>query len=257
MAKTKNPQIFIATPVFGNMLTDSYVLGLLSLVQLLEKEKISYTINIMSNQSLVTRARNKLSALFMADPKNTHLMFIDADIAFNPRDIVGLLEHNKDVAAGTYPKKAIHTDLVKKAVENEDENFITAGTAFNLALNNIPGKNNSVRINGNLVDTLFVGAGFMLVRRNVIGKIIAKGFAKKCKDDEEFERNFGKFYYDIFKAETDPKTKLYLSEDYYFCNLVKKLGFKIWTDTTINLGHVGTYTYWGNLNTYLGLRKKI
>lgn len=255
MARRIRSQIFIATPVFGNQLTDSYVVGLLSLVQLLEKEKVSYTINLMSNQSLITRARNKLAAMFMADPRNTHLMFIDADIAFNPSDILKLLDHKKDIAAGAYPKKAIHTDLVKKAVLEEDEDFITAGTAYNLALNQLPGKKNQVRVSGSLVDTLFVGAGFMLIRRNVMRKIISSGSAKKCRDDEEFEKNFGKFYYDIFRATTNPKTKLYLSEDYYFCQLVKKLGYEIWTDTGINLGHAGTYTYWGNLQKYLGLKR--
>ena len=134
MSKRKN-QIFIATPCYGGMLTDAYTIGLLSLVQHFEREKEKYTINLMGNQSLITRARNKLVAMFMAGARNTHLMFIDSDIAFNAEDVIKLINHNKDIVAGTYPKKGIHLDIVEKAIDEGEENFWTAGTLFNITPN--------------------------------------------------------------------------------------------------------------------------
>ena len=252
MSKRKN-QIFIATPCYGGMLTDAYTIGLMSLVQHFERNKVSYTVNLMGNQSLITRARNKLTAMFMEDTRNTHLMFIDSDIAFNADDVVKLIEHDKDVVSGAYPKKGVHLDVVKKAIDEGDEEFWTAGTFFNITPNFSSKKTKSVKVKGDLMDTLYTGSGFLLIKRKVIAKIIKAYPKKKCWDDEEFEKNYGKYYYDIFSAGVDPKTKLYLSEDYYFCQLVKKLGFDIWVDTSITLGHIGTYAYWGNLEKYLGL----
>jgi len=254
--KLKLCKIFIATPCFSGMLTDAYAIGLLGLVQIFERERISYTVNLMGNQSLITRARNKLAAMFMTDRNNTHLMFIDGDIAFDPKDVIKLLNHGKEITAGVYPKKGIHWDVVKTAVEANDPEFWNMGTNFNLALNFLSEKKKSVKIQGRLVGAKYVGAGFLLIKRAVFNKIIKAQPKRKCYDDEEFEKKYGKYYYDIFATEVDAKTKLYLSEDYAFCKLVRSLGMEIWADTSINLGHVGTYTYSGNLDRWLGVTLK-
>ena len=44
-------------------------------------------------------------AYMMANPKATHLMFIDADINFNCQDILHMLQHDKDIVVGAYQKK--------------------------------------------------------------------------------------------------------------------------------------------------------
>jgi hypothetical protein len=61
----------------------------------------------MQNESLITRARNRLTNDFLATD-STHLMFIDADITFNPEYIVRMLNADKDIICGLYPKKEIN-----------------------------------------------------------------------------------------------------------------------------------------------------
>ena len=52
---------------------------------------------------------------FLADPVATHLMFIDADIAFQPEQALRLLAFDKDVVAAAYPLKGIDWQGATKA----------------------------------------------------------------------------------------------------------------------------------------------
>jgi len=84
--------------------------------------------------------------------------------------------------------------------------------------------------------------------------------------------DFGKFYAgelkriqnmgindpDVLKAEIDKifamgeaqdatTSKRYLSEDYWFCQLVRKIGMKVWLCPWMHLQHAGTYVFAGKL----------
>ena len=50
----------------------------------------------MFNESLIQRGRNLLASQFMGG-NYSHLMFIDADIKFNPADILKMIEADKDI----------------------------------------------------------------------------------------------------------------------------------------------------------------
>ena len=48
-----------------------------------------------------------------------------------------------------------------------------------------------------------------------------------------------------------------MGEDVYFCNKVRQKGYKIWCDPTIELGHVGMYSYGiQDYNAYQDIRPK-
>jgi hypothetical protein len=53
----------------------------------------------------------------------------------------------------------------------------------------------------------------------------------------------------------DQETKIFLSEDYLFCNMIKKIGYKIWLLPYINLNHAGTAIFSGSFTDYI--RNKI
>ena len=67
---------------------------------------ISFRITTLRNESLVTRARNILAAMFM-ESTASHLFFIDADIEFDVDSILRALAYDKDIMASAYPKKAL------------------------------------------------------------------------------------------------------------------------------------------------------
>src|SRR5665213_692000 len=103
----------ICTPCYGGQLTEPYASSLLAAQLLFQEVKLKYSIRFVSNESLVTRARNVLVASFLENSKATHLMFIDADIRFDPKSILKMLQADEDIIAGAYPKKSIDWENIK------------------------------------------------------------------------------------------------------------------------------------------------
>ena len=60
--------------------------------------EIELVVHLRDGDALITRARADLVALFLDDPAATHLLFVDADIGFEPDQVFSLLEADKDVA---------------------------------------------------------------------------------------------------------------------------------------------------------------
>ena len=106
MSEEKKIQLFIATPMYGGLCNGSYTVGLLTAVGIFSRNGIAMQYAHMMNESLITRARNSLAKDFLAS-ESTHLMFIDADVGFNPQDIVRMVHADKDIICGIYPKKEL------------------------------------------------------------------------------------------------------------------------------------------------------
>ena len=102
----KNQHVFFATPCYGGMITDQYFLSMFKTTQALSQIPTSFRLTTLRNESLVTRARNILTAMFL-DSDASHLFFLDADIEWEPESIMRAVSADKDIVAGAYPKKAL------------------------------------------------------------------------------------------------------------------------------------------------------
>jgi hypothetical protein len=186
-----------------------------------QKIGMNFTIDTMVNESLITRGRNSLVAKFMTfEPKSTHLMFVDADIGFEPEEIVKLALADKDVVGGLYPKKSLPISYV---------------------VNKVP---NSIK-EGNLVEVANLGTGFMLIKRGVIEEMIKQYPHLHYKDAIGLDPKYDQMKYAFFDTEIDSNTLEYLSEDYNFCKRWREMGGKIWADLSISLRHMGYYSFQG------------
>jgi hypothetical protein len=182
------------------------------------------------------------------DTEATHLLFIDADIEFKPQDVVRLLLHDKPVVCGSYPLKNVDLsnlvdrppmtlEEIKRSVskyvinlETEDRN--------NISKTNAPVK---VATEDGLVAIQDAGTGFMLIKREVIEKIIEAHPEIKYTHEEDQST-----WHAVFDCIIDPEENRYLSEDYTFCRRWQKLGGKVWLDTEVILNHVGSYKFDGH-----------
>ena len=99
--------IFVATPMYGGMNHGLYAKACLDLQTLCMQYGVKIKFSFLFNESLITRARNYLVDEFLNRSDCTHLLFIDSDIHFDPKDVIAMLALNKDVIGGPYPKKAI------------------------------------------------------------------------------------------------------------------------------------------------------
>ena len=251
-------KIFIGTPCYGGMITADYFKSCLQLTALAATKKIEIQFGTIGNESLVTRARNTLVQLFMDEQKYTHLLFIDADIAFNPETIFRMLELDKEVVTGIYPRKTIDWRKVKKRVI--DNNNITipelhaASLEYNLNVKN-PEK---ISVKNGFIEVLDGATGFMLIKKQVFEKM-AKAYPDlKFKSDQHLNDPHDKTFnyhdtsdwnYAFFDTMIDPETKRYLSEDYAFCRLWQKIGGSVYADITSGMTHYGNYAFKGNVAT--------
>ena len=87
--KDKNYKIFLGMPMYGGMLTENTMHGLLNLQQWSMARGVGMRVQSMGNESLITRARNTVVSMMMdaTDYVATHLLFIDSDIGFNSQNI--------------------------------------------------------------------------------------------------------------------------------------------------------------------------
>ena len=113
--KNKNFKVFLGMPMYGGMLAEATMHGLLDLQQWCMRVGVGLRFQSMGNESLITRARNTIVSMMMdqTDFAATHLLFIDADICFTSQNIERLLCAEKDVACGVYPRKHLHLEKLK------------------------------------------------------------------------------------------------------------------------------------------------
>ena len=239
--------IFFATPCYGGVVTDQYFLSMFKLSQLLNAAKINFRITTLRNESLVTRARNILTAMFL-ESDCSHLMFIDADIEFEPDSVIRMLAMNKPLIAAAYPKKTIDWDNVRKAaIEGKDDiSKYSAQYAINLKFKDP--RTRELNVDNGAIEVMDASTGFFLVQRIVFEKMIQAYPELHYKNDSSIDPRFNKHCYALFDTWIDPTDNRYLSEDYTFCRRWQNIGGKIWLDPNTKLSHVGAFTFPGDVS---------
>lgn len=251
----RNKHIFIATPCYGGQIGEPYFRSMMRLAILCNKYDIQFTVSTLANESLVTRGRNTLVSFFMEHPDATHLFFIDADIEFDPNDLLRMVAYDKPVVVGAYPKKAINWDsIISAARNNSDETAQTIeGHSSNYVVNfeflkDDSGKPvNQIQIRDNLIKLKDAGTGFMCIKKDVIQQMFDNHPELKYANDINVDKKYEKHMYALFDTMIDPESRRYLSEDYTFCRLWQNMGGEVYLDPRTALNHVGHYTFRGNI----------
>jgi hypothetical protein len=204
---------------------------------------IGFDIVLLAHDALITRSRSTVVAYFLDNPAATHLMFIDADISFEPDQFFRLLEADKDFVAGLYPVKTIDWEAVPRRVV-QGEKLDAAGLTYVGTLCT----GTELRRDGDFVTAKYAGTGFQLIQRSVFDKLIEahpelhfKKMHTLGKQVPQSDR-----LYALFDCLIDPETGEYLSEDYSFCRRWRALGGEIWLDTKSKLTHSGVQAFRGD-----------
>jgi hypothetical protein len=182
---------------------------------------LDWTVETMTNESLISRARNTLTAKFLHTKESTHLMFIDADIGWEPWHLLVMLDAQKDVIGGLYPMKSLP---VKWCV------------------NGLPGVVEDP--NSPLIEVSKTGTGFLLMKRDVFEKLDSHPAVRAFANDIGLPRELDPYMKTYF--DTAVREGRYYSEDWTFCENWRDLGGQVWVDKRILLRHTGTYVFDGN-----------
>jgi hypothetical protein len=257
----RKKKLFVATPCYGGQCLGLYTKSILDLQATCIQYGIECRFSFIFNESLITRARNYLVDEFLRSGC-THLLFIDADIQFNPQDILALLALDLDIAGGPYPKKSINWSNIAKAVVKNCETDTNNSTVkirdgFNIneldqitgdyVFNPVPGTT-TFKVT-EPVEVLEIGTGFMMVKKEVFPVYAEKYPELHYKPDHVGQAHFdgSRYIHAYFDTIIDPDSHRYLSEDYMFCQNARKIGYKIWLCPWMKTTHVGTYAFQGDL----------
>ena len=217
--------IFIALPAYDFKVSLKLAISLARFTQVAGKHGISVHMGSICGCSVVSRARNLL-VKDMIDSDATDLLFIDSDINFEPDDIFRLM------AWGADPKKGIVAGVPRTRSENK---VYIADLDYD--------ENGELTMNGmGLVRGKRVATAFMLIRREVFEQMMAAHPEWGYKDQRS-DRMIPCLF--DFKLTEEG----YIGEDFLFCDRARELGFEVWIDPTIKLGHMGVQEYEGCFGT--------
>ena len=238
--------LVVATPCFGGQISVLYAASLFKLQKLVRSySQFSFKVLFKDGDALITRARASLISQFLDDPSATHLLFVDADIGFEPEQVLRLIECGADMCAAIYPIKRIDWDKVKTTIETGRPNPAAAALKYVLEVDDP----NAVTEIGGFVKVRYAGTGFLMIRRQALQRMCAYYPQLKYKRDHSIDaatasdNRFALFECMIAEDGT------YLSEDFAFCKRWTEMGGAIWADLKSRLSHVGPMTFCGDLSS--------
>lgn len=221
----KTTRVHIAMPCYGGMLTESTFMSFIKWANTARQLGIDWTLETMVNESLISRARNTLTAKFLDMPDATHLFFVDADIGWEPWHLLVLLNRNVDVIGGLYPMKTMPIKWVVNGFEGAEEGP------------------------DGLQEVSKAGTGFLLMKKQVFEKMNSHPAVKQYKNDIGLDPKYDKYLKTYF--DTAVRQNRYYSEDWTFCENWRDLGGRIWVDKRVLLRHSGSYVFCMENQQYL------
>jgi hypothetical protein len=213
----KTTRVHICMPCYGGMLTESTFMSYIKWSNTCRQLGIDWTMETMTNESLISRARNTLTAKFLNNKDSTHLMFIDADIGWEPWHLLVMLNRDVDVIGGLYPMKSLPVKWCVNGFEGAEEGA------------------------DGLQEVSKTGTGFMLIKRGVFEKLNAHPATKPFINDIGLPAELNPYMKTYF--DTAVRENRYYSEDWTFCENWRDLGGKVWVDKRVLLKHTGTYVF--------------
>lgn len=197
--------MFIAIPTHNGWIHGNAVAGILQLFIALpnkcQVEKLG--------GSFLPMQRDQLTRRFLHSNAEW-LLCLDADVGFTAEDVIALLATKKDFVSGTYVKKQPDRQIPAKTVS-------------------------PANVIGPLAECEHVPAGFMLVHRTVIERMIG-AYAKLAYGTPSGTQ--WALWHPTFTLETG-----YDGEDVAFCRRWRAIGGQIWLHTGVVLTHFGEHGY--------------
>jgi len=221
----RTTRVHIAMPCYGGMLTESTFMSFIKWANTARQLGIDWTLETMVNESLISRARNTLTAKFLDMPDATHLFFVDADIGWEPWHLLVLLNRNVDVIGGLYPMKTMPIKWVVNGFDGAEEGP------------------------DGLQEVSKAGTGFLLMKKHVFEKMNSHPAVKQYKNDIGLDPKYDKYLKTYF--DTAVRQNRYYSEDWTFCENWRDLGGRIWVDKRVLLRHSGSYVFCMENQQYL------
>jgi hypothetical protein len=174
MAPLKGRRLFVGTPMYDGKCHSEYAFAIAQLTGLCARFGIELQLLFLTHEALITKARNIIADRFV-QAGGDHLIFIDGDIGFDPRDalhVMALQTANPayDVIAAPYPTKQIQWDTILRAARAgvaDGEADLLARYSSRIAVHPAHGPTFPL---AEPVEVTQAGTGFMMIRAETFAR---------------------------------------------------------------------------------------
>jgi hypothetical protein len=234
-------RIMISTPMYGGVCHGAYFKSMIALVNILNKNGHEVHYSELSNESLITRARNTLTEMFLRTGYD-YLLFIDADQGFDAAMVAKMIEEDEMLIGAAVPMKGINWERVREAAKEDKKDLSNFTAIYNVNISNEQKqqlKNNP----GQKVEVDYIGTGLMLIHRDVFQQLKESTPSYRSDQHSTGGISYGETIYNFWRTEIDSESNRLLSEDYNFCKMWKSVGGKIFLAPYVKVTHAGTYWF--------------
>jgi hypothetical protein len=263
----------VGTPCYGGLVSARYTDSLIGTFRELDRRHIATAWLTTESESLIQRARNLIAAQFLSEPTATHLIFIDADIEWQPRDVIRLLAHDVDCIGGIYPKKHIRPagEMSQREIASQIA-YLSAVLEAKRTGGAMPAEppheadfplHCAYDANGlarrdprtGRVEIASAPTGFLCIKRECFYRMIAAGAVAKIDAMANVPDSVLPWLYDFFWCGVEDG--ILWSEDYGFCKKWRGIGGEVWMDPSIKLTHMGMHAFKGDPAILFSLRDEV
>lgn len=210
-------QVLIATPSYDGKIDVWYANSLAQTILLGVQNGIFFHPIYMSYDALVQRARNDLIGIAIENNYD-HILWIDADMEWDPKKALELIQSEYDVIGLPVIKKSTYAEAYNIKVKPKDL---------------IAGENGLVSVDS-------IGTGFLKMSR--------KAFQYLWDNSEPYVHNEAdrRWIFDVKIQDGD-----IISEDVLVCQKLREGGFNIYLDPSSTCNHIGNMKFTGNFEKFM------
>lgn len=240
--------ILIAQPTTGHVVagTVGYLMGLVSALQA-RGIRWDYRQLALSDIAL---SRNVFASLVISGNDYSHVLFVDSDMGFLPRTVLGLLDFAHPVVAAACPKRYLSWDRLRQVAEAEaarpeaerrpTPDLLDIAMSYNVEPRRFDGSDWQAERRGRFLKVPAVGTAIMLIHRDVFEIMLAREVARPRPGYKDLPLLGPAPLCDFFSPVETPDGSMIESEDISFCKRwVEGCGGEIWVDIESRVMHYG------------------
>ena len=220
----KKTKIWVAIPAYTGAITVETARSINAEMYAAFEKKWPYLVQFLQQEPYIDYARNFLVREFL-ESDFTDLIFVDSDVGFPTGTLCRLASYEEDIVGAVYTHRNEGGTFPIRFIEERTELWSNE--------------------NG-LIEVAGLPTGCLRIRRHVLETMISNHPELMYGD-----RN-GQITCALFDCAR--QNGVYYGEDFYFCNLARQDGFKIWMDPDIDMTHTGIKVYKGNVGKWLKSR---
>jgi hypothetical protein len=162
-------KLSVATPAFGEMFYTPYVNSLLRLQRAVHQRKWTM-LHAMISYVSATDGRNFLLTQWYDKTDSTHLLFVDADMGFEPQLIFDMIALDKPVTGVIYTKRQIDLKKLAALAAKGESAERAIARAHDFIVRPLQGRR--PRRMGGFIEVEGCGTGVMLIQRAAIATML-------------------------------------------------------------------------------------